>query len=56
MNLDRKVIGHKMRTVSEPTYEDELVKNLTMQICHEAIGTNPNSIHITIDICLYGYN
>jgi len=26
MSLDRKVIGYKTRTISEPIYEDELVK------------------------------
>ena len=31
MSLDRKVIGYKTRTVSEPIYEDELVKNMTMK-------------------------
>ena len=36
MSLDRKVIGYKTRTVSEPIYEDELLKNLTMEICYEA--------------------
>jgi len=35
-SLDRKVIGYKTRTISEPIYEDELLKNLTMKICYEA--------------------
>ena len=35
-SLDRKVIGYKTRTVSEPIYEDKLVKHMTMEICHEA--------------------
>ena len=26
MSLDRKVIGYKTRTISEPIYEDELLK------------------------------
>ena len=26
MSLDRKVIGYKSRTISEPIYEDELLK------------------------------
>ena len=56
MSLDRKVIGYKTRTVSEPIYEDELLKNLTMEICYEATKTNPNSIYIPIKICLEGYN
>jgi len=30
MSLDRKVIGYKTRTISEPIYEDELLKNLSM--------------------------
>ena len=33
ISLDRNVIGYKTRTVSEPIYEDELVKNMTMKIC-----------------------
>jgi len=56
MSLDRKVIGYKTGTVSEPIYEDELLKNLTMAICYEATNTNPNSINIPIKICLEGYN
>jgi len=36
MSLDKKVIGYKTRTISEPIYEDELLKNLTMEICYEA--------------------
>jgi len=30
ISLKRKVIGYKSRTVSEPIYEDELVKNMTI--------------------------
>ena len=56
MSLDRKVIGYKTRTISEPISEDELLKNLTMEICYEATKTNPNSIYIWIKICLEGYN
>jgi len=56
MSLDRKVIGYKTRTNNEPIYEDELVKNLTMEICYEATNINPNSINILIKICLEGYN
>ena len=52
MSLDRKVIGYKTRTISEPIYEDELLKNLTVEICYEATKTNPNSIYISIKICL----
>ena len=40
MNLDRKVIGYQIRTISEPIYEDELVKNMTMEIYYEATNTN----------------
>jgi len=39
MNLERKVIGYKTRIVSEPIYADELVKNMTMNTCYEAIQT-----------------
>ena len=46
MSLDRKVIGYKTRTISEPIHEGELPKNLTMEICYEATNTNPNSIYI----------
>jgi len=56
MSLDRKVIRYKTRTISEPIYEDELLKNLAMEICYEATNTNPNSIYIPIKICLEGYN
>jgi len=56
MSLDRKVIGYKARTISEPIYEDEPLKNLTMEICYETTNTNPNSIYIPIKIYLEGYN
>jgi len=56
MSLDRKVIGYKTRTISEPIYEDELLKNLTIEICYEVTSTNPNSIYISIKICLEGYH
>ena len=56
MSLDRKVIWYKTGTISQPIYEDELLKNLTMAICYEATNTNPNSIYIPIKICLEGYN
>ena len=36
MSLDRKVIEYKIRTISEPIYEDELLKSLTVEICYEA--------------------
>ena len=55
-SLDRKIIACKSRTVSEPIYEDELVKNMTIKICYEAVNTNPNSIYIPIKVCLKGYN
>jgi len=56
MSLDRKVIEYKTKTISEPIYEDELLKNLTMEICYEATNTNSNSIYIPIKICLEGYS
>ena len=56
LSLDRKVIGYKTRTVSEPIYEDELVKNMTIEISYEATNTNPNSIYIPIKVRLEGYN
>ena len=55
-SLDRKVIGYKTRTVSEQIYEDELVKNMTMEICYEATNTNLNSIYIPITVCLEEYD
>jgi len=55
-SLDRKVIRYKTRIVSELIYEDELVKNMTTEICYEANNTNPNSIYISIKVCLKGYN
>jgi len=36
MSLDRKVIGYQTWTISEPVYEDELLKNLTMETYYEA--------------------
>jgi len=54
MSLDRKFIEYKTRTVSEPIYEDKLVKNMTMEICNEVTNTNPNSIYIPINVCLEG--
>ena len=56
MSLDRKVVGYKIRTVSEPIYEDKLVKNMTMEICYSATNTNPNSIYIPIKVSLEGHN
>ena len=56
IGLDRKVIGYKIRTVSEPIYEDELVKDMTMEIYYETTNTNPNSIYIPIKVCLENYN
>jgi len=56
MSLDRKVIGYKTRIISEPFDEDELVKNLTTEICFEATNTNPNNIYILIKVSLEGYN
>ena len=53
---ERKVIEYKTRTVSEPIYEDGLVKNMTMEICYEATNVNLNSIYIPIKVCLEGYN
>jgi len=56
-SLDSKVIGYKTRTVSEPIYENELLKNMSMEICYEVANTNPNSIYnIPINICLEVYN
>ena len=54
--LDRKVIENKIRTISEPIYEDKLVQNMNMEICYEATNTNPNSIYIPIKVCLENYN
>ena len=54
--LEKKVIRYKSRTVSESIYEDELVKNMTIEICYEATNTNPNSIYIPINACLEGYS
>ena len=56
MSLDRKVNGYKTRTITEPIYEDKLLKNLAVEICYEAPNTNPNTIYIPIKICLEGYN
>jgi len=56
MSLDRKVIEYKIRIVGELICEDELVKNMTMEICYEVINTITNNIYIPINICLEGYN
>jgi len=56
MSMDRKVTGYKTRTIGKPIYEDEVLKNLTMEICYEATNINSNSIYIPIKICLDGYN
>jgi len=56
MSLNRKIIRYKTRTISEPIYENELVKNMTMEICYEATNTNPNSIYILINACIEGCN
>ena len=50
ISLDRKIIGYITRTVSEPTHNDELLKNITMKICYETTNTNPNSIYIPNNI------
>ena len=52
ISLDRKVVGYKTRTISEPIYENEFVKNITMEICYETTNANPNSIYIPIKVCL----
>jgi len=54
MSLDRKVIMYKTRIVSEPMYEDELVKNMTMEIAYEVTNINPKNIYIPINICFKG--
>jgi len=51
MSLNRKVICYTTRMVSEPIYENELVKNITIEICYEVTNTNPNSIYIPINVC-----
>jgi len=51
MSLERKIIRYKTRTVSEPIYEDELVKNMTIEIHYKATNTNLNSIYISIKVC-----
>ena len=55
-SLDRKVIRYKTRTVGELIYKDKLLKNMTMEICYEAIKTNAKSIYIPIKVCLDNYN
>jgi len=56
MSFDRKVIGHKTRTISQPIYGGELLKNLTIEICYEASSFNPNSNYNQINIRLEGHN
>ena len=55
-SLERKIIGYNTRTVSEPIYENELVKNMAIKICYQANNTNSNSINIPINVCFEGYN
>ena len=56
MSLDRKVVGYKTRTVSEPIYDIESIKNMTTEICNKVANINPDSICIPINVCLEGYN
>ena len=36
MSLKRKVIRYKIRTASEPIYDDELIKNMTIETLQHA--------------------
>ena len=45
LSLDRRVIGYKTRTASEPIYEDKLVKNITMEIWYETTNANPMHLY-----------
>ena len=56
MSLDGKVIGCKTRIVSEQTYEDKFIKNITMEKCYQVTSTNPSGTYIPINIYLEGYN
>ena len=56
MSLDRKVIRHKPRTISESICQNELVKNMIIEICYEVMNINANSIYILIKVCLDRYN
>jgi len=56
MSLDRKAIGYITKTVTEPSYQDELVKNMSMEICYKFNTIIPNNICIPINTCLEGYN
>jgi len=55
-SLDRKVNQHKTRTATELIYEDELVKNMTTEICYEVPNTNPRRICIPINALFEGCN
>ena len=46
------MIGYKTKTISEPVYNDE--ENVEIEVCLRV--TNPNSIYISISICLEGFN
>ena len=50
MSLERKVIGYKTRAISEPIYEDKLVKSMTMEIYYEITNTNLNIVYIPIKV------
>ena len=56
MSLDKELIGYKTRTISEPIYEDKLVKDMTMEIHYEVTNANYSNIYIPINVCLERYN
>ena len=45
-SLDIKVIEYEARTISDPIYEDELVKNIIIEIHHEVTNINSNRTYI----------
>ena len=51
---DRKLIGFKTKTISEPVYEEDEELNMQVEACLRV--TNPNSIYIPIVICIEGFN
>jgi len=44
------------RTINKPIYQDELLKNMTIEICYKVTNATLNSIYIIIYVQIEGYN
>ena len=56
MSLDTKSVIYKRRILNKLLYDDEIVKNMTIEICIEVTYTNPNGICTPKNIYLERYN